>query len=117
MLTALLVFLGGGLGAVLRWALGLALPGWWGILAANLLGSLALGVLLASPWQDRPALVAVLGTGLMGGFTTYSTFNVNVLEAAGRGAWGEAALQLALTVTTCLAGGALGLWIGGQLGR
>ena len=116
-MTLPLVFLGGGLGAVMRWGLGLAVPGWWGTWVANVVGSLLLGMLVASPWaQDRTAM-ALLGTGLMGGFTTYSTFNVNVLEAAGRQAWGEVALQLGLTVVACLAGGALGLWIGGQFPR
>lgn len=116
-LTPILIFLGGGLGAVLRWAVGLAVPGWWGVLAANLIGSLLLGVLVTSPLSDRRALMALLGTGLMGGFTTYSTFNVNVLEAAGRQAWTEVGLQLGLTVVSCLVGGAIGLWIGTQIPR
>ena len=112
-----LVFLGGGLGAVLRWSVGLVVPGWWGVLVANLVGSLLLGVLVTSPLSESRPLMALLGTGLMGGFTTYSTFNVNVLEAVSRQAWGEVGLQLGLTLVSCLAGGALGLWVGGQIPR
>ncbi|MFK7931785.1 MAG: CrcB family protein [Myxococcota bacterium] len=115
-LTLTLVFLGGGLGASLRWAVGLVVPGWWGVLVANIVGSLLLGVLLGSPWaQDRTA-VAFLGTGLMGGFTTYSTFNLNVVDAIGRQAWAEVALQVCLTLVACLVGGAVGVWLGGQFG-
>lgn len=115
--TPLLVFVGGGLGASLRWAVGLAVPGWWGVLVANVFGSLLLGVLVASPLSERQAAMALLGTGLLGGFTTYSTFNVNVLEAASRQAWSEVGLQLGVTVVSCLVGGAVGLWMGGQIPR
>lgn len=116
-LTPLLVFLGGGAGAVLRWAVGLGIPGWWGVLIANIVGSFLLAGLVASPWAQQRWVVALLGTGLLGGFTTYSTFNAQVLEAAGRQAWSEVVLRLGLTVAACLLGGALGLWIGGQLPR
>jgi len=113
----LLVFLGGGLGAVLRWAVGLGVPGWWGVLIANVVGSLLLGVLVASPVGQQRLAMALLGTGVMGGFTTYSTFNVNVLEAVTRQAWAEVALRLGLTLGACLLGGGLGLWLGGALPR
>jgi CrcB protein len=117
MLTPFLVFLGGGLGATLRWAVGLAVPGWWGVLVANVVGSLLLGLLVASPLRSHAPWMAFLGTGLLGGFTTYSTFNVNVLEAASRQAWSEVALQVGVTLSACLAGGAAGLWMGGMIGR
>lgn len=117
MLTALLVFLGGGLGATARWGVGLVVPGWGGVLVANILGSFLLAFLVASPWWGGQRTMAFLGTGMMGGFTTYSTFNVNVLEAAGRQAWGEVAAQLGLTVSACLLGGVLGLMLGGSLPR
>lgn len=102
---------------MLRWSIGLVVPGWWGVLAANVLGSLVLGVLTASPLGDSKPWMALLGTGLMGGFTTYSTFNLGVVEAVGRQAWGEVALQLGVTVVSCLLGGLLGLWLGGLLPR
>ena len=117
MTIGVLVFLGGGLGAVLRWSIGLVVDGWWGVLIANIVGSFLLGLLVASPLWGERHLMAFLGTGLLGGFTTYSTFNVNVLDAISRQAWSEAGLQLGLTLVACLAGGALGLWVGALLPR
>jgi CrcB protein len=114
---AVLVFLGGGLGAVLRWSVGLVVDGWWGVLVANIVGSFLLGLLVASPLWGERHLMAFLGTGLLGGFTTYSTFNVNVLDAITRQAWPEVGLQLGLTLAGCLVGGGLGLWIGSMLPR
>ena len=81
--TLLAVALGGAVGAALRWALELALPvgGWpWATLLANVVGSAALAVLVvhddrhAHPRWLRPGV----GTGLLGGFTTFSTYAVQV---------------------------------------
>lgn len=83
----LLVFVGGGVGAVLRFLLGrwLASPHFpWHTLAINVLGSFALG-LLAGWHRDRAAWFALLGTGLCGGFTTFSTFSLETLVLAERG--------------------------------
>ncbi len=51
-----------------------------------------------------------LTTGLMGGYTTYSSFNHETLALAGRGAWDLALLYVALTVVGALAAGFLGLF-------
>lgn len=75
-----LIAIGGFLGAVLRYAVALALPATvlpWGTLAANVLGSFALGVLLyeahlAGVLSAETRLV--VGTGFLSSFTTYSTF-------------------------------------------
>lgn len=82
--TLAAVALGGALGSVLRWLLELALPqtsGWpWPTLLANVAGSAALTWLVAHgdrhqhPRWVRPAV----GTGLLGGFTTFSTYAVQV---------------------------------------
>jgi len=72
-----LTALAGGLGAALRLVVdglvrsiaGTRLP--WGTLAINLTGSLGLGALVGS--QPSAAIAAVVGTGLLGGFTTFST--------------------------------------------
>lgn len=117
MWVPMLVFAGGGSGALMRWGIGLVLPGWKGVILANILGSLLLGVLANSPLREHAPSMAFFGAGLMGGFTTYSTFNLNLLEAIHRGAWSEALLQLGLTVFLCLGAGALGLWLGGQIPR
>jgi CrcB protein len=107
---ALLVFVGGGSGAVLRWGLGLLVPAPWATLAVNVLGSAALAALLhesvalPAPWR------LALGTGVMGGVTTYSAFNHDVIAAVQRGQPGHAALLAVLTVAGCAAGGVAGWW-------
>jgi fluoride exporter len=51
----------------------------------------------------------VLATGVMGGFTTYSTFNYETLEFLRDGALGLAGLNVASTVVLCLLAGAMGV--------
>ncbi|MGY2065855.1 fluoride efflux transporter CrcB [Blastococcus sp. SYSU DS0619] len=90
----LLAALGGALGSLARWALAEVLPpspgGWpWATLLVNLTGCLLLGALLAAlttrspePAWARP----LLGVGALGGYTTYSTFAVEVVGLVDRGA-------------------------------
>ncbi len=106
--SALLVFVGGGTGAVLRWWLSALLPAPWGTWGVNVLGSLLLAVLLHDTMALPPSYRLLLGTGLMGGFTTYSTFNHDVLSALQRGEAGQALLLATATVLSCLAGAAAG---------
>ena len=112
----LLVALAGGVGAGLRWLadvlLSRLLPSGfpWAILVVNTTGSFALGLItgaaLGTEW------LAVLGTGLLGGYTTFSTVAVDTQVRAGEGrrgaAWFDALGTLALTVAAALAGLALG---------
>lgn len=84
---AVLVFVGGGLGAVLRWAVGtwaagrgLTFP--WHTFAVNVAGSFALGV-LAATCANRPAWLLFAGVGVCGGFTTFSTFSVETVRLIG----------------------------------
>jgi CrcB protein len=68
-----LVGLGGVAGAVARHLVGSAIEGDnWDTLAANLLGSFALGALVAAPVGQEWALLT--GTGFCGAFTTFSSF-------------------------------------------
>lgn len=110
MITLGLVLAGGAAGSVLRLLLdtaaaahvGRRLP--WGILAANVLGSLLLGLLhgTAPGW-----FVALAGTGFCGGLTTYSTLaadTVRLPRALG-------VLNLALNLVLGLAAAALGWWL------
>jgi len=83
-LEALAVFVGGGLGAVARFAVGRALPppeaGFpWATFAINVAGSALLGMLVVL-CKDRPTLLLFLGTGVCGGFTTFSAFSVEVVR-------------------------------------
>jgi fluoride exporter len=86
-----LVFVGGGVGAVVRWIVATQL--WprpdaaafpWATFAINALGSAALGV-LAVATRDRPEWRLLLGVGFCGGFTTFSTFAVESLDLLARG--------------------------------
>jgi fluoride exporter len=71
-----LVSLGGGLGGLARYLLSLAVPGAWGILLINVLGSFLIGVLMErAPSQ---ATRAFFGVGVLGGFTTFSAYAVDL---------------------------------------
>ncbi len=89
-LALLLVMCGGAAGVAARAALILAVPepapalvvpGL--TLAVNLLGSFLLGVVVASLGERHPRWRVFLGTGVMGGFTTYSAFAVQSVTTAG----------------------------------
>ena len=101
MLPALLVFLGGGAGAVARFGVGAAwlrLAGpshpWGGTLLINTLGGLLMGALIAvlagrAEGGERARLL--LGIGALGGFTTFSTFSLEMSGMLLRRAYGLAA--------------------------
>jgi len=116
MRDALLVFVGGGTGAVLRWILAAWAPAPWGTVAVNVLGSALLAVFLHEAVGLSTSWRLVLGTGLMGGFTTYSTFNHDVLAALQRGETGHAVLIAATTLAGCLAGAFVGWSLAERLG-
>ncbi|MCB9681998.1 MAG: CrcB family protein [Alphaproteobacteria bacterium] len=107
------VFLGGGTGAVCRWLVSTALPSPWGTVVANVVGSMLLAALLhprlgvGDPWR------VALGTGLLGGFTTYSTFNTEVLAAFVNGQPARGALLAVGTLLSCLAAGTVGYVVAG----
>jgi fluoride exporter len=83
-------------------------------LAVNVAGSFLLGllVMLADRGLVGPDLRLALTTGVMGGFTTYSTFNYETLLHWQRGAWTLAVANVIGTVVLCLVAGALGLALG-----
>jgi CrcB protein len=87
----------------------------WGTFTANALGSLGLGLVFVLA-EDRSWFGAdlrlLLGTGVMGGFTTYSAFNLESIGLMQSEAWGRAALYMGGMVVVCLAAGALGLILG-----
>lgn len=113
--------LGGAAGAVLRhwatqalgpWAAALGWP--VGVTLINVLGSFLLGLLLGLVGRGVLPDWAwlALGTGVLGGFTTFSTFSVDLDSLLGRGAYGEAALYLTLSVGGGLLGAVLGRLLG-----
>ena len=93
---------GGAVGAVVRHALATARWGpLRGVLVANTVGAAALGALVAS--TDDPRLLLLVGTGLCGALTTWSTLAVQVVQAGshGRGAaWATAYLVLSVVLGT-----------------
>lgn len=113
---------GGAIGCICRYLLASALgeasgiP--YGTLAVNLLGSFALALVMSLPGRfGDPQLRLLLGTGFMGGFTTYSTFNLEVFRLLQAGDWARASLYLGGTVGGCLLGAVLGTLLGLSLGR
>jgi fluoride exporter len=90
----LLAALGGALGALARWAVAVALPssptGWpWATLLVNLTGCFLLGALfalLAARFPDAAWPRHLLAVGVLGGYTTYSAFAVEVVRLAESGA-------------------------------
>jgi CrcB protein len=105
-----LVAVGGAFGSVLRYVIGLALPtpGWpWATFTVNLAGSFALGWLLEGlaargPEDSRQRRIRLfVGTGALGGFTTYSSF---ALELDRLLAQGHAPLALAYAAATLVLG-------------
>jgi CrcB protein len=90
-----------------------AVPGFpWPTFAVNVVGSFLLGALMETAARSdlvTPALRVTLATGLLGGFTTYSSFNYETLHLFRDDRWTAAALYVALTVFGCLAAGALGI--------
>jgi fluoride exporter len=116
-----LAALGGALGALARWAAATALPsslgGWpWATLLVNLTGCLLLGLLIAvvavrlpeARWP-RP----FLAVGVLGGFTTFSAFAVEVVEQVDAGA----ALLAAAYVLASVVGGIGAVALGARAGQ
>jgi fluoride exporter len=117
----LLAALGGVVGALARWGVGTAVPHspdqWpWATLLVNLTGCLVLGALLGAVFAahpDHPWLRPFLGTGVLGGYTTFSTFAVETVELADAGAWVPAVGYVVASVL----GGVLAAAAGVVLGR
>lgn len=123
-MQAFLVFLGGGLGAVGRWAFGLATARWlgtawpWGTLGVNILGSFAMGLVMT--WLLRGGAISpgaenwrlFLATGILGGFTTFSAFSLESARMIETGQWGQAGLygltSVVVSIVALFAGMALG---------
>ena len=117
----LLVCLGGALGTGARYLIG----GWAfrtfgmgfpvGTLAVNLIGSLLIMFVMHVGFDKgalSPDVRMVLTSGVLGGFTTYSSFNFETTRLLQQGAVGLGFLYVAVTLLGCLAAGMLGLYLG-----
>lgn len=90
-------------------ALGAAFP--YGTLAVNFLGSFLLASLMFAGLEAAvisPTLRLALTTGMMGGFTTYSTFSYETMRYLQDGAWAIAIANVLVTIVGCLAACMLG---------
>ena len=127
-MTVLWVALGGALGSVARYAfsgvavrwLGAEFP--YGTLFVNVTGSFTIGLLAALVAADgRPLLGAdaraFLLVGVLGGFTTFSSFSLETLNLARSGAVGPALLNVAGSVVLCLVAVSLGFASAGVVNR
>jgi len=102
---------GGVLWSLARYALGLAFPhttdGFgWATFAVNLSGCFLIGVLMVlvtDVWPDRTLLRPFVGVGVLGGYTTFSAYIVDIVGALRVGAGGVAAGYLLGTVVGAMA--------------
>lgn len=124
MTRVVLVAIGGAFGSVARYGVGMlgqqlfgpAFP--WGTLMVNLTGSFLIALIMHIALTGSAVSVELrifLTTGIVGGFTTYSTFNYETLALLNQRAYGLAGLNLAGTVVGCLVAGVLGLAAGRAL--
>jgi fluoride exporter len=122
MFRNMLVFAGGGIGAVFRYLL----SGWvykvvgtdfpYGTLAVNVIGCFVIGLFLTMG-EDRflisPSFRIFFAVGILGGFTTFSTFNFETLQLLREGAVAYGVLNVAASIIVGLAA----TWVGTLAGR
>ncbi len=120
MTRLLLVGLGGALGSMARYGVGLAagrmVPAgvWpWGTLSVNVVGGLAMGLLVgwmsARAGADQEAVRVFAAVGLLGGFTTFSAFSLETVLMIERRDYGMAGAYVALSVILAVAALMIGL--------
>lgn len=111
-----LVAIGGGVGSALRlivgrWLAVFATSGFpWPTLCVNILGSFAMGLLMAGVMLNGVSETSrlLLGVGLLGGFTTFSAFSYECVELMARGQMVSAFIYISLS----LVAGICALWAG-----
>ncbi|SAL57669.1 fluoride efflux transporter CrcB [Caballeronia telluris] len=116
-LSIIAVGLGGALGSLLRWVLGLRLNALFpnlplGTLAANVIAGYVIGIAVA--WFARVPDISIewrlfVITGLMGGLSTFSTFSAEVVAHLQQGRFGWAAGEIAIHVTASVVMTVLGI--------
>ncbi|MFE7778249.1 fluoride efflux transporter CrcB [Streptomyces sp. NPDC057445] len=108
---------GGVIGACARYAVSRAWPSHWGTFTVNMVGCLLIGVLMVLVSErrtvTRPLVRPFLGVGVLGGFTTFSAYALDVAELLERHQSGEAVTYAAATV----AGALCAVWLGATVTR
>ena len=124
-MNAVLIFFGAGLGGVFRywvsngvyWLLGREFP--YGTLVVNASGSFLMGLLFVVLLERfngiAPQLRSLLLIGLLGGYTTFSSFSIETLSLFESGAWVGATVNILLSVILCIVLTWLGVLGGRQL--
>jgi CrcB protein len=104
----LYVFIGGGLGAVMRYGIGVmckpmakSFP--WATLASNMIACVVIGVLFAYQVRDNKSIWLLLAVGLCGGLSTFSAFSLESVELFQQGNYRYALLNIGLSLVGCLA--------------
>ena len=125
MINIFAVALGGAVGALSRYGLVLAMARLgassfpWATLTANVGGSFLIGLiwtlleqksLLDSPWR------ALLVVGLLGGFTTFSSFSLETLTLMQQMKWGAVVGNVGMNVVGCLVAVGAGVWVANSWG-
>jgi CrcB protein len=121
----LLVTLGGGAGAAARYLVGVAAlrtfgPGFpYGTFTVNVAGALAMGLLVGylahRGGAHQESLRLLLGVGALGGFTTFSSYSLEVARMVETRAWGQASAYAGASVILCVAGVFCGLMLARRL--
>jgi CrcB protein len=120
LLASAYVALGGAVGAALRFQVGRAATHWlgpnvvfpWGTLTVNLVGSLAMGLLVGFLARHGPGgehWRLLLGVGLLGGFTTFSAFSLEMMLFLERGQLANAVIYAGVSVLVGVAALYIGL--------
>jgi CrcB protein len=115
----LLVGVGGGIGAVIRYGVSLLVGRFWpssfplATLLVNIVGSLAMGLLVGWLAKAMPSWAPdgrlFLAVGVLGGFTTFSSFSLDTIALVERGELGQAGLYVVLSVVVSVPALYLGL--------
>lgn len=114
----LIVGLGGAVGSMARYGVGRMVPSGsfpYATLTVNIVGALLMGLLMAVlsrvslEWGDEARLL--IGVGLLGGFTTFSAFSLDVVSLLQRGEWILGLTYIGLSVVGSIAALALGFWL------
>jgi len=115
-----LVALGGAIGSILRYSVALMIPAWHGFpfqtLLVNILGSFSLG-LITYAISNKTRWRLFLGTGICGGFTTYSTFVLDIDRLLATGKISIAFLYMAASLLLGTIAALVGSSIGSRIGE
>jgi len=118
----LAVALGGAIGAMGRYGAGIALvrsPSFalWlplGTLSVNVVGSMLIGLVWVYLQQRNESefIRLFVAVGLLGGFTTFSTFSLETVFMIAEGQWWRAVINIVLNVVSCMVAAGLGMGLG-----